>query len=280
MSGPKNGRGDAFDDFFGDPTPSGRMGPVDGGPETERDDEATRGLDVSGGGTTPAEPTPGVEEPTQPAVTGAVPEAWWAAEPEPAPTPAAHPTWQAPPAAQQSPQPAQPAQPGRPARQTSRQGISPFALVAMLLGGVLLGGLFVGGALLALDRDDEPVASHTTVTQTSDPTSSTSTPSSTSSSSPPSTSSSSSSPTRTGELPAGATQCAGPKSGTAVGRGSEVTSCAFAVAVRDAYIAAGPKGDTRLEVRSPVTNTSYTMSCSGQAVTRCTGGNNAVVVLY
>lgn len=60
-----------------------------------------------------------------------------------------------------------------------------------------------------------------------------------------------------------------------------MTSCAFAGAVRDAYLGAEPKdGKASLEVRSPVTKQSYTMTCTGEAVTRCTGGNDAVVILY
>lgn len=49
MSGPENPRGgDAFDDFFGDPTPSGRMGPVshasDAAPFAE--DEPTQDVEL------------------------------------------------------------------------------------------------------------------------------------------------------------------------------------------------------------------------------------------
>lgn len=272
MSGPKDGRGhDAFDDFFGEPTPSGRMGPA--GPESkvDPDDEPTQDVDLGDGDareapTQAAPPEPRIEPAPMP--TGAVPEDWWTSEPEPASAAAPSPTWHAAPVAQ--PQPA-----GR----APRRGLSPFALVAMLLGGVLLGGLCVGGVVMAVNQDDgESVASRTTVTETS---SETSTPSSTSSTTSSSSSSSSStSPTRSGDRPAGVRACGGPKSGTSVGRGTEVTSCDFAVAVRDAYLAEKPTGDVSLEVRSPVTKKSYTMSCSGQEITRCTGGNDAVVVLY
>lgn len=273
MSGPKGDRGrDAFDDFFGDPTPSGRMGPAEEGhdPEIDLDDEPTRDLDVGAAVAEPqTEPQP-VEPAVEPAPvpSGAVPEDWWAPEPESAAA-APSPTWHAAPVPQ--PQPAGPA---------PRRGVSPFALVAMLIGGVLLGGLVVGGGIMAFTGgdDEEPVANQTTVTETSSETSSsTEEPSSSSTSS---TSSSSSSPTRSGELPAGVTNCAGAKAGTSVGSGTEVTTCDFAVAVRDAYLAERPTGNVQLEVRSPVTEESYTMSCSGDSVTRCTGGNNAVVVLY
>lgn len=282
MSGPKGGRGrDAFDDFFGDPTPSGHMGPASTNPGQtpahDADADRTRDIDLRGdetGSATRGQAQPPIEP--APAPTGAVPEEWWTSEPEPTPAAAASPTWHA------APVPA--VQPGgRP----PRRSVSPLALLAMLVGGVLLGGLCVGGILLAINQDDDetPVASETTVTETSSetPSSTSSTPStssSTKSSSTSSSSSSSSSPTRSGELPAGVTKCAGPSSGTAVGRGTEVTTCDFAVAVRDAYVAEKPKGKVSLEVRSPVTNKSYTMSCSGQSVTRCTGGNDAVVVLY
>lgn len=282
MSGPKDGRGpDAFDDFFGDPTPSGRMGPAPESsdqPEIADDGDPTRDIDLRGEQTAAATaPAPAHDRPVEPAPTGAVPEDWWTSDPEPTPPAAASPTWHAAPVPQAQPTGPPPA--GRP----PKRGVSPFALVAMLLGGVLLGGLCVGGTVMALNQDEgESAASQTTVTETSSETpTSTDTPTSSStSSSTTSSSSTSSSPTRSGELPAGVRSCAGPKSGVAVGRGTEVTSCDFAVAVREAYLAEKPEGDVTLEVRSPVTEESYGMSCSGQAVTRCTGGNDAVVVLY
>lgn len=279
MSGPENPRGkDAFDDFFGDPSPSGSMGPAptEPAPALDPEDQPTQdirlGRDESGESTRQEDLGPSTAAAGAP---GALPEDWWTSDAEPASQPAASHTWHAEPV----PYPA-------PAPQPPRRGVSPFALVALLLGGVLLGGLFVGGTVMALGedgQDEQPAASQTTVTTTSSETSSPSstTPeSSTPTSSSTTSSSSSSSPTRAGELPAGASSCAGPKEGTAVGRGTEVTTCQFAVAVRDAYVAGGPEGDTRLEVRSPVTKKDYTMSCTGQVVTRCTGGNNAVVYLY
>ncbi|GED97100.1 serine/threonine-protein kinase [Gordonia crocea] len=69
---------------------------------------------------------------------------------------------------------------------------------------------------------------------------------------------------------------------TTVGVGSSVTTCPFAAAVRDAYLAAGPKGQARtVDAFSPATGRSYTMSCvpSGEIVV-CRGGNNAVVHIY
>lgn len=328
MSGPKDGRGrDAFDDFFGDPSPSGRMGAASQRP-TDAGGESTQDVGLDRGAGTASDQPAAAPEPTQSA-TGAVPEDWWTSEPDHSPA-ASGSAWAASPAPQSAP-----------GGQPPRRGLSPFALVAMLVGAVLVGGLCVGGTVMALNEDDEPVASHTTVTQTSsetsspeesssdeddaasssdesdsesdsesesstesdsesdsetessteEPTTESSTePSSSSSSSEPSSesstesssSSSSSSTTmaRSGETPAGVTSCAGPSSGVSVGRGTDVTSCEFAVAVRDAYVAQNTEGAASLEVRSPVTDESYSMSCSGQGVTRCTGGNNAVVVLY
>lgn len=287
MSGPKDGRrGDAFNDFFGDPSPSGRMGPAAEQPPESGPDETTR-MDIGGGEDTPTQPSPAAEPSYEPTIaTGAVPESWWASEPEPSTAPSAS-TWDTTSAAAQQDQ--------RP----PRKGVSPLGLVAMLVGGVLLGGLVVGGVVMALGGDDEQPVAQQTVTTTSSPTegdasessddsssstSSSSSPSSSSSSTSSSTSSSSSSSSttaaRTGQVPSGVSECAGPSGGVAVGTGTDVTSCGFALAVRDAYVAGGSNGPATLRVTSPVTNKAYTMSCSGEAVTRCTGGNNAVVVLY
>ena len=61
--------------------------------------------------------------------------------------------------------------------------------------------------------------------------------------------------------------------------GSDVTSCEFAVNVRDAYVDAGGRGNRSIRAFSPKTGRTYTMTCRGEPVT-CTGGNNAVVHLY
>ena len=42
----------------------------------------------------------------------------------------------------------------------------------------------------------------------------------------------------------------------------------------------GSDGSATLLVKSPVTDQTYTMRCSGATVTTCTGGNDASVVLY
>ena len=61
-----------------------------------------------------------------------------------------------------------------------------------------------------------------------------------------------------------------------------VTSCQFAAAVRDAYLAAGPKGQARrITASSPVTGRRYTMNCLPErGVVVCRGGNDAVVHIY
>ena len=69
--------------------------------------------------------------------------------------------------------------------------------------------------------------------------------------------------------PAGGSDCGG---GTHAGPN---TSCSFAQNVRDAYNQA-PGATASVQVYSPVTNQTYTMSCApaGTGVT-CSGGNNA-----
>ena len=57
---------------------------------------------------------------------------------------------------------------------------------------------------------------------------------------------------------------------------NSVTTCAFAENVKNAYETAnGTPG--RLDVYSPATGKTYSMSCSGGSPTVCTGGNNAAV---
>lgn len=63
--------------------------------------------------------------------------------------------------------------------------------------------------------------------------------------------------------------------------GSDVTSCPFAEEVRNEYLRRGVKGSTTtLNVFSPVTSQSYPITCTGNHVVLCRGGNNAVVYLY
>ena len=135
------------------------------------------------------------------------------------------------------------------------------------------------GALSLMDRDGGTTDQTTSAAPTSEQPAEQPT---TEPTTEPTTSSSSTPPERTGELPSGATACGGAQGGLHAGRTNDVTSCPFAVAVRDAYLAADPGDDgaATLTVRSPVTGEDYEMSCSGAVVTTCTGGNDASVVLY
>ena len=86
-----------------------------------------------------------------------------------------------------------------------------------------------------------------------------------------------------GGRPAGAYECwsSGSSGYNSVAVGSSVTSCEFAASVWGEYIGAGGNGGSMtVRAYSPVTGSSYTMSCSGGAVITCTGGNNAVVYIY
>jgi len=77
--------------------------------------------------------------------------------------------------------------------------------------------------------------------------------------------------------PPGSSPCS-----TYEGVGTSVTTCPFAAAVRQAYAAAGPWGQSRtVTAVSPVTGSSYSMNCgpSGEIVI-CRGGNDAEVHLY
>ncbi|APE36199.1 hypothetical protein BOX37_22260 [Nocardia mangyaensis] len=88
-------------------------------------------------------------------------------------------------------------------------------------------------------------------------------------------------------LPADAQPCESGGAGGDYGNaatGTTVTSCGFAEAVRQAYVAGGTTGRTgpqSVVATSPVTGRAYTMTCSpdGTLVT-CTGGDNAVVYVY
>jgi hypothetical protein len=60
-----------------------------------------------------------------------------------------------------------------------------------------------------------------------------------------------------------------------------VTSCPFAENVRDQYIRQPRRATTvTLDVFSPVTAQSYLMTCTGNHVVACRGGNDAVAYLY
>lgn len=134
------------------------------------------------------------------------------------------------------------------------------------------------------ETTESTTESTSSTTEESEPTSSStteepSTTSTSSSSTPSSTEAETTAAERSGELPQGVSACGGEVGGVKAGSATALTSCPFATAVRDAYVSSGG-GASSLRVRSPVTDRSYTMSCSGESVTTCTGGNHAVVVLY
>ncbi|MFT4201386.1 serine/threonine-protein kinase [Gordonia sp. (in: high G+C Gram-positive bacteria)] len=123
------------------------------------------------------------------------------------------------------------------------------ALGALLLLGVGIGAYFLIGALGG--KKSETAEPPVTVTATETPTLAT--------------------------PPADSTPC-----DNTVGVGTTVTSCPFAASVRDAYLAAGSKGQARtVSAYSPVTGQSYSMSCLPErGIVVCRGGNDAVVHIY
>ncbi len=58
---------------------------------------------------------------------------------------------------------------------------------------------------------------------------------------------------------------------------NSVTTCPFARNVRDAYEGSG--GSSVIDVYSPVTKITYTMTCTGGVPTVCRGGNGAIVYI-
>lgn len=63
--------------------------------------------------------------------------------------------------------------------------------------------------------------------------------------------------------------------------GSSLTSCPFAEEVRGQYLRQPERGTTvSIDAVSPVTGQTYAMTCSGNRIVTCTGGDNAVVYLY
>lgn len=74
-----------------------------------------------------------------------------------------------------------------------------------------------------------------------------------------------------GGTTSGTTNCGG---GVTV---NAATSCPFGLNVAETYRASG--GETVIEVFSPVTDRTYTMTCTGAAPVVCRGGNNAVVYI-
>ena len=80
------------------------------------------------------------------------------------------------------------------------------------------------------------------------------------------------------DSPAGFTSCGPGANGVRV-FANEVTSCAFALNVADAWT---QPGDSLVlfDVPSPVTGQTYDMQCSDTDPVRCTGGNNAAVLIH
>ena len=63
-------------------------------------------------------------------------------------------------------------------------------------------------------------------------------------------------------------------------RGSDLTSCPFAVNVLTAVNQSSASFPAVLQVFSPVTQQNYAMTCAVEQVLTCRGGNNAVVYVY
>lgn len=64
--------------------------------------------------------------------------------------------------------------------------------------------------------------------------------------------------------------------------GTPRTSCAFAITVRDAFVGAGGTtdgGSRSVRAHSTVTDTTYTVTCSGTDLVTCRGGDDAVIYL-
>jgi len=81
---------------------------------------------------------------------------------------------------------------------------------------------------------------------------------------------------RGGSGGSGSQQGGGPHDcGSGVTANNGGTTCSFALNVAEQYRASG--GASAIQVYSPVTKQTYTMSCVGASTTTCTGGNNASV---
>lgn len=82
--------------------------------------------------------------------------------------------------------------------------------------------------------------------------------------------------------PPDARVCGGPVAGrfAHAAAGTDVTSCPFALNVRDAVNASNGRFPASVDVYSPVTNKHYDMRCAVERVLTCRGGNNAVVYVY
>lgn len=85
-------------------------------------------------------------------------------------------------------------------------------------------------------------------------------------------------------LPSDAVPCPGGQQTAELSRSAAkdgTTSCEFAEEVRLAYLQQSSRsGTVRVQAWSPVTRKNYTMTCTGEAPVRCSGGTDAVVYLY
>ncbi len=82
--------------------------------------------------------------------------------------------------------------------------------------------------------------------------------------------------------PADAKPCSGNGMGMYrnAARGTEITSCPFAISVRDAVNNTRQATPARVDAFSPVTKKWYPMTCAVEMVLTCRGGNDAVVYVY
>lgn len=82
--------------------------------------------------------------------------------------------------------------------------------------------------------------------------------------------------------PLGAVPCGDAPGGryTHVDRGSDLTSCPFAINVLTAVNQSSSSFPATVQVYSPVTQQNYAMICAVEQVLTCRGGNNAVVYVY
>ena len=82
--------------------------------------------------------------------------------------------------------------------------------------------------------------------------------------------------------PPDARECGGPSAGryAHAAIGNDVTSCPFALNVRDSVNGTGQPFPSVVEAFSPVTTKHYSMRCAVERVLTCRGGNNAVVYVY
>lgn len=89
-------------------------------------------------------------------------------------------------------------------------------------------------------------------------------------------------PVRAAVPPPNATPCGSAVTGryARAAAGTTITSCPFAMSVRDAVNATGQAVPSLVNAYSPVTRTWYPMTCVMEGVLTCRGGNDAVVYVY